>query len=189
MHTLRLPAGVSSHCFWCAGATLPRCSLSSRLAAQGGAARRRRAVTVVPARCACHAHDRVELLCGCGVWAGTVELRIATVLWFGGSAGGRLAKVVMYSVIYRPVPKQRSSTGCYLQCTDPCRSWLKGSLPNLGGRRQVCSIRYQGELLGRWDPQNRGLRRKHTPPEKRCFRLADYHPPSGVGVLISGHNI
>ena len=26
-------------------------------------------------------------------------------------------------------------------------------------------------------------------PQKRCFRLADYHPPLGWGVLISGHNI
>ena len=26
-------------------------------------------------------------------------------------------------------------------------------------------------------------------PQKRCFRLADYHPLWGVGVLISGHNI
>ena len=30
--------------------------------------------------------------------------------------------------------------------------------------RQVCSIRYQDELLGLWDPQNRDLRRK-LPPE------------------------
>ena len=43
-------------------------------------------------------------------------------LWFGGSAGGRLTKVViytLYSIICRPVPKQR-----YLQCgiyRDPCR--------------------------------------------------------------------
>ena len=26
-------------------------------------------------------------------------------------------------------------------------------------------------------------------PQKPCFRLADYHPLWGVGVLISGHNI
>ena len=26
-------------------------------------------------------------------------------------------------------------------------------------------------------------------PQKRCFRLADYHPSGGGGVLISGHNI
>ena len=26
-------------------------------------------------------------------------------------------------------------------------------------------------------------------PQKRCFRLADYHPLWGWGVLISGHNI
>ena len=48
------------------------------------------------------------------------------------------------------------------------------------------SLRYQGELLGLWDPQNRDLRRK--PPPETIFWLADYHP-LWVGVLISGHNM
>ena len=26
-------------------------------------------------------------------------------------------------------------------------------------------------------------------PQKRCFRLSDYHPLWGCGVLISGHNM
>ena len=32
--------------------------------------------------------------------------------------------------------------------------------------RQVYTLRYQGELLGLWDPQNRDLRRK-LPPETK----------------------
>ena len=62
------PSGVSSHRFWRAGATLLRCSLSSRPAAQGGAARRRRVVTVVPARCACRPRTRRGELCDLCFW-------------------------------------------------------------------------------------------------------------------------
>ena len=35
-------------------------------------------------------------------------------------------------------------------------------------------LRYQGELLGLWDPQNCDLRQK--PPPETIFWLADYHP-------------
>ena len=48
---------------------------------------------------------------------------------------------------------------------------------------QVWSVRYQGELLELWDPQNRDHH-----PQKRSFRLDDYHPLDGF-VLISGHNM
>ena len=41
------------------------------------------------------------------------------------------------------------------------------------GLVSIWSVRYQGELLGLWDPQNRDLRRK-LPPETICLRLADY---------------
>ena len=34
-------------------------------------------------------------------------------------------------------------------------------------------LRYQGELLGLWDPQHRDPRRK--PPPETNFRLVDYH--------------
>ena len=48
-------------------------------------------------------------------------------------------------------------------------------------------LRYQGELLGLWDPQNRDPRRKPTPETK--FSVVLLSPPLGGGVLISGHNI
>ena len=38
-------------------------------------------------------------------------------------------------------------------------------------------LRYQGELLGLWDPQNRDLRRKLTPETK--FSVGCLSPPSG----------
>ena len=56
---------------------------------------------------------------------------------------------------------------------------------------QVWPVRYQGELLGLWDPQNRDLyvdRRRKLPPETK-FLGGLLSPPSGVGVLISGRNI
>ena len=48
-------------------------------------------------------------------------------------------------------------------------SLVVGLVAAMGGAqmtRQVCSIRYQGELLGLWDSQNRDLRRK-PPPETK----------------------
>ena len=53
--------------------------------------------------------------------------------------------------------------------------------------RQVYTLRYQGELLGLWEPQNRDLRRK--PPPETEFLVGCLSPPLGRGVLISGHNI
>ena len=44
---------------------------------------------------------------------------------------------------------------------------------------QVWSVRYQGELLGLWGPQNRDLRR--NPPPETKFLVGWLSPPSGWG--------
>ena len=60
----------------------------------------------------------------------------------------------------------------------PARGFtLRGVCP---GDQVGLYLRYQGELLGLWDPQTRDLRRNY--PQKRSFRLADYHPPLVGGV-------
>ena len=46
-----------------------------------------------------------------------------------------------------------------------------------------CSVRYQAELLGLWDPQNRDLRRKSPPETEKSVGLLS--PPLEWGVLIS----
>ena len=72
------------------------------------------------------------------------------------------------------------------------------SAANLGSRRVTSrrfyggcpgdsigfSVRYQGELLGLRDPQNRDLRRKSPPETKTGWLIIT--PSGGGGVLISG---
>ena len=62
-----------------------------------------------------------------------------------------------------------------------------GQLKGVFYSNRAFLFRYQGELLGLWDPQNRDLRRK--PPPETKFLVGLLSPPSGCGVLISGYNM
>ena len=99
-------------------------------------------------------------------------------------------------MVERPGPRRRSTCDPSARSKQPRQGWRRNwrrrplrlcRLLCLRLYLRLCLrlyLRYQGELFGLWviviPVENH--------PQKRSFRLADY-PPSGWGMLISGHNI